>query len=159
AIHVDERVTQPMVRDGGELRAVSWERALDEAARGLERAHGAVGAVAGGQTTNEEGFLLQRVMREALTSSHVDSQRTSVEADVHRALGDPTLGATVPDVEFAHAVLVLDCEPVDDMPILDLRIRKGVRRNHVQLAVATSRPSSLDPNAQLSVRFAPGEGA
>ena len=42
------------------------------------------------------------------------------------------------------------------MPILDLRIRKGVRRNHVQLAVATSRPSSLDPNAAAVARFAPG---
>ena len=54
---------------------------------------------------------------------------------------------------------MLDTEPVDDAPILDLRIRKGVRRNRVQLAVATSRPSSLDPNAVVSVRYAPGRGA
>jgi NADH-quinone oxidoreductase subunit G len=74
-------------------------------------------------------------------------------------MGQAGLGATVPDLEFAHAVLVLDCEPVDEMPIVDLRIRKGVRRNHVKLAVATSRPSTLDPNATLSVRFAPGQGA
>src|SRR5205823_14204831 len=80
-------------------------------------------------------------------------------ADTHRALGEPGLQASVPDLEFAHAVLVLDCEPVDDMPILDLRIRKGVRRNRVRLAVATSRPSALDPNAEVSVRFAPGQGA
>jgi NADH-quinone oxidoreductase subunit G len=53
-------------------------------------------------------------------------------------------------------VLVLDCEPVDDAPVLDLRIRKGVRRNNVKLAVATSRPSSLDPNARAVARFAPG---
>ncbi len=55
-------------------------------------------------------------------------------------------------------MLVLDCEPVDDAPVLDLRIRKGVRRNGVALAVATSRPSSLDPNAQAVARFAPGAG-
>jgi NADH-quinone oxidoreductase subunit G len=55
-------------------------------------------------------------------------------------------------------VLVLDCEPVDDMPIVDLRIRKGVRRRGVKLAVATSRPSSLDANAKLRTRFAPGAG-
>src|SRR6266576_819509 len=35
AIHVDERITSPMVRDGGELRRVSWERALSEATSGL----------------------------------------------------------------------------------------------------------------------------
>src|SRR4051794_40348252 len=159
AIHVDERVTQPMVRDGGELRPVSWERALTEAAGGLQRASGSVGALAGGETTNEEAFILQRVLREALDSNSLDFRRTPVPADVHRAIGSPGLGATVPDLEFAHAVLVLDCEPVDEMPIVDLRIRKGVRRNHVRLAVATSRPSTLDPNAELSVRFAPGQGA
>ena len=36
AIHVDERITQPLVRDGGSLRAVSWDRAMDAAA-GLAR--------------------------------------------------------------------------------------------------------------------------
>src|SRR5438270_147914 len=70
AIHVDERVTSPMVRDGGELRPVSWERALDEAARGLGHAKGSLGALAGGDTTNEEGFLLQRIVREVLESPH-----------------------------------------------------------------------------------------
>ena len=158
AIHVSERVTSPMVRDGGELRPVSWERALSEAASGLARAKGRVGALAGGDTTNEEGFLLQRIMREALDSPHLDCRRTPAPADVLRALADPALSATVPDLEFAHAILVLDCEPVDDVPIWDLRIRKGVRRNRVKLAVATSRPSSLDPNATLSVRYAPGAG-
>src|SRR5579859_4223161 len=38
AIHADERVTEPMIRDGGELRAVSWERALSEATSALRRA-------------------------------------------------------------------------------------------------------------------------
>jgi NADH-quinone oxidoreductase subunit G len=55
-------------------------------------------------------------------------------------------------------VLVLDTEPVDDMPIVDLRLRKGVRRRGVKLAVATSRPSSLDGNARASIRYAPGAG-
>jgi NADH-quinone oxidoreductase subunit G len=77
---------------------------------------------------------------------------------MHRALGAPGAQATVADLEFAHSVLVLDCEPVDDMPIVDLRIRKGVRRHGVKLAVATSRPSSLDRNAASSIRFAPGGG-
>ncbi len=159
AVHVDERITRPLIRDGGELREVSWERALSEAAAALRRAKGRVGAVAGGETTNEEGFLLQRLMREGLDSGDLDSRPGGTLAlDLHRALGAPALQATVVDLEFAHSVLVLDCEPVDDMPIVDLRIRKGVRRRHVALAVATSRPSSLDPNAGATARFAPGAG-
>src|SRR5215218_1057672 len=136
AIHVGERVTQPMVRDGGELRPVSWERALDEAAAGLRRARGSVGALVGGETTNEEGFLLQRIVRDALESHDIDSRAAgSPSLALQRALGAPAAQATVADLEYAHAVLVLDCEPVDDAPILDLRLRKGVRRRNVNLAI------------------------
>jgi len=159
AVHVDERITRPMVRDGGELRPVSWERALSEAAAGLKRASGRVGAIVGGETTNEEGFLLQRIVREGLASHDIDSRAGGGPSPaLQRALAAPAAQATIPDLEFAHAVLVLDCEPVDDMPIVDLRIRKGVRRRGVKLAVATSRPSSLDANAKLRTRFAPGAG-
>jgi NADH-quinone oxidoreductase subunit G len=159
AIHVDERITRPMVRDGGDLRPVPWERALSEAAAALGRAKGRVGALAGGETTNEEGFLLQRLVREALDSPDVDSRPGGgPPLDLAQALAAPAVQATVPDLEFAHAVLVVDCEPVDDMPIVDLRIRKGVRRRGVTLAVASSRPSALDANAVVRARYAPGAG-
>jgi NADH-quinone oxidoreductase subunit G len=54
---------------------------------------------------------------------------------------------------------VLDTEPVNDAPILDLRLRKGVRRHELQLAVASPHASSLDGIAALSVRYAAGAGA
>jgi NADH-quinone oxidoreductase subunit G len=159
AIHSDERITSPMIRDGGVLREVGWDRALDEAAAALGRARGKVAALVGGQTSNEEGHLVSHLVREVLGSEDVDCRPAGGPSpDLRAALGHPELQATVTDLEFAHAVLVLDTEPVDDMPIVDLRIRKGVRRNHVKLAVATSRPSSLDPNAATVARFAPGAG-
>jgi NADH-quinone oxidoreductase subunit G len=157
SVHSEERVVEPLVRDGDALRPASWERALAAAASGLGKARGSVGALAGGVTTNEEGFLLQRLLREGLSSGDLDSRvGAAVPLDVQRALAAPALQATVPDLEFAHTVLVLGTEPVDDAPILDLRIRKGVRRRGVRLAVATPRPSSLDPNAKLWLRYAPG---
>ena len=160
AIHVDERITQPMIRDGGQLRSVSWERALAEAAGGLRRAGSAVGALAGGGATNEEGLLLSRLLRDVLGSRHLASGPGGPVSLAHwRALSDPALAASVSDLEFAHAVLVLDCEPLDEAPILELRIRKGVRRNHVRLLVASSRPSALDPVAGEKLRFAPGRGS
>jgi NADH-quinone oxidoreductase subunit G len=156
AIHVDQRITQPLVRDAGNLRPVSWDRALDVAA-GLARHKGAVGTLVGGQSTNEEGFLIARLMREVLRSSDIDSREGErLSPDLLRALAAPSLQATVVDLEFAHTILMVGCEPLDDAPIFDLRIRKGVRRHGVKLAIATSRPSALDPNARLSVRFPPG---
>ncbi|EHN12620.1 NADH-ubiquinone oxidoreductase chain G [Patulibacter medicamentivorans] len=160
--YVDDRVTEPLLRDGGVLRPVSWERALAEAARLLGKTPAGLGALAGGATSNEEGWLLRRLHADVLGSRDFDSRSgasgPAVSAGLLAALDTPEAQATVPDVEWAHSVLVLDSEPVDDMPILDLRIRKGVRRHGMRLAVATSRPSSLDSIAEQAVRFAPGAG-
>jgi NADH-quinone oxidoreductase subunit G len=158
-IHGPQRVTEPMIRDGGVLRATTWERALAEAAGALTRAGEHSAALAGGGATNEEGFLLARTLREGLGSPHIDSRPAGkLSLDLHRALAEPSLQARVSDLEHAHAVLVLDCDPVRDMPIIDLRIRKGVRHKGVALAIASQEPGTLDRRAAEVVRFAPGMG-
>jgi NADH-quinone oxidoreductase subunit G len=66
------------------------------------------------------------------------------------------LSARVSDIDHADAILVLDTELVDEAPVLDLRVRKAVRRNGARLVVASSRPSTLDNAASAALRFAPG---
>src|SRR5829696_1906591 len=152
-----ERITTPLVRDGGFLREVSWERALTEAARALERAGDRTAALVGGSATNEEGFLVQHLLRQGLGSPHVDSRVAGPLSGAHaRALAAPGLSARVSDIDHAGAILVLDTELVEEAPILDLRVRKAVRRNGARLVVASARPSTLDPNAAAALRFAPG---
>ncbi len=158
-IHSADRVVHPMVRDGGTLRAVPWERALSEAVAGLKKAGAATAALVGGEATNEEGFLLQHLLRDVLGSPHVDSRPSGrLDAGQARVLARPDLSAGVSDIEYADVVLILDTEPVDEAAILDLRVRKAVRQHGARLVVATSRPSSLDANAVAVVRFAPGAG-
>jgi NADH-quinone oxidoreductase subunit G len=74
AVQLGMRVSQPLLRDGGELRPVTWERALEEATVALKRAGANTAALAGGGTTNEEALLLGRLLREALGSPHLDSR-------------------------------------------------------------------------------------
>ena len=160
AIHSDDRITRPLVRDGGELREVSWERAM-ETARAIAKHPGRTAALVGGQVTNEEGFLLSRLIREGLGSRDIDSRLVDspLPADLARALAAPELQASVPDIEFAHTVLMVGCDPLEDMPIVDLRIRKGVRRHGMALAIATARPTALERNASIIARYAPGTDA
>ncbi len=141
------RITEPLLRDGGELRPVSWEHALEETAARLRRAGAQTGALAGGGSTNEEGFLLARLMREGLGSPHLDSRPAGLlPLELHRALAEPALQAKVSDLEFAHAVLVIGTNPIEDAPILDLRLRKGVRRHG--MALIRARSSQLFEQAQ-----------
>jgi NADH-quinone oxidoreductase chain G len=157
AIHAPGRLRRPMVRDGGMLRPVPWERALAEAASALERAGERTAALVGGETTNEEGFLLQRLMRQGLGSPHVDSRAGGVLEPEHaRVLARGDLSAAVSDIDWAGAVLVLETELQQESPILDLRVRKAKRRNGVKVVVATSRAGALDPSADVVLRFAPG---
>ncbi len=133
-VRVGMRVREPLLRDGGELRPVSWERALEEASVALRRAGVHTAALAGAGVTNEEGLLLAKLVREGLDSPHLDSRVAgALPLELLQTLSDPRLQAKVSDLEFAHAVLLLDCEPLLDAPILDLRLRKGVRRRGLKL--------------------------
>ncbi len=160
AVHVDERIVEPLVREGTELMPASWDKALAAAGAALEKAGARAAAVAGGETSNEEAFLLQKLFRERLGSGHLASRPGGeLPLDVARALSSPALGATIPDLEYAHAVLLLECDPIDEAPVLDLRLRKGIRRHGVKLAVASARPTALDASAASVTRIAPGGAA
>jgi formate dehydrogenase (hydrogenase) len=71
-----ERLTTPLVRDGGELRAASWDEALDRAAAGFRGAleEGALtGVFSCSKATNELNFATQKFSRVVLGSNNVDS--------------------------------------------------------------------------------------
>jgi NADH-quinone oxidoreductase subunit G len=159
AVHTDERLVQPLVREGTQLQPASWAKALAAAAGALKKAGAKTAALAGGETTNEEAFLLAKLFREGLGSGNL-SARTGGELplDVARGLADPALQATVSDLEWANVVLVLDADPIDDAPVWDLRIRKGVRRHGLRVATASARPTALDTHAEIVLRHAPGAG-
>jgi NADH-quinone oxidoreductase subunit G len=151
-----ERVRGPQLKGGGEA---SWEQALETVAEGLRRAGGKVAAIAG-DASNEEGFLLQRLMRDALGSPHIDSRPSrGPKAEVLRRLAEPDVSAKVRDIDEADAILVLGTDPLHSSPILDLRVRKAIRRNGAKLVVATERPTALDGGAEAIARYAPGQAA
>src|SRR6185437_6789749 len=72
--HAEERIVEPLVREGTELMPSSWEKAIAAAASALKKAGGRASALAGGETTNEEAFLLQRLLRDFLGSSHLSAR-------------------------------------------------------------------------------------
>ncbi|HEV7769805.1 MAG TPA: molybdopterin-dependent oxidoreductase, partial [Solirubrobacterales bacterium] len=166
----EQRVTGPRLKGGA---AADWETAIAAAAEGLRSAsdidHTEGGSTSDapsrvaaivGDASNEEGYLVQRLLREALGSPHVDSRPSrgaSREALVR--LAQPNVSARVRDIDEADLILVLGTDPLHSSPILDLRVRKAIRRNGAKLAVATDRPTALDGGAEAIARYAPGQAA
>ncbi|HKO38028.1 MAG TPA: molybdopterin-dependent oxidoreductase, partial [Solirubrobacterales bacterium] len=152
----EERIDGPQLKGGAEA---GWEQAVAAVAEGLLRAGGKVAAIVG-DASNEEGFLVQRIVRDALGSPHVDSRPSrGPQAGVLRRLAEPAISAKVSDIDDADAILVLGTDPLHSSPILDLRVRKAIRRNGAKLVVATERPTALDGGAEAIARYAPGQGA
>src|SRR5262249_6148620 len=94
----EERVTGPRLRGGVE---VDWADAIEKAAAGL-KAGGAAGAAIVGDASNEEGYLVQRIMRDALGSPHVDSRVSrGLSRDQILRLADPRFSARGRDLDAA----------------------------------------------------------
>jgi len=151
----EERVRGPRLRGGVEA---SWEDAIAKAAAALKHG-GAESAAIVGDASNEEGYLLQRIMGEALGSPHIDSRPSrGPNRDALVRLSQPEISARVRDIDDAETILVVGTDPLHSSPILDLRIRKAIRRNGAKLVVATEAPTTLDGGAVAVVRYTPGDG-
>lgn len=76
-IHSEDRLTQPLIRENGELRPASWEEAIDYTARRLNEVKTQNGAdsltvFASARITNEENYLIQKFSRAVLGTNNVD---------------------------------------------------------------------------------------
>jgi formate dehydrogenase (hydrogenase) len=72
------RLTEPLVRENGALRAATWDEALGRAAAGLREARernggDGVGLFSCSKATNEMNFVAQKFMRQVLGSNNIDS--------------------------------------------------------------------------------------
>jgi NADH-quinone oxidoreductase subunit G len=148
----EERVDGPRLRGG----AVEWSEAIAKAGAAL-KAGGAETAAIVGDASNEEGYLVQRILREALGSPHVESRPSGGPSrSTLLSLAQPDISARVRDIDEADAILLIGSDPLHSSPILDLRIRKAMRRSGAKLALATDRPTTLDGGAEAVARYAPG---
>ena len=145
ALDSDERLTRPMIRQGGEWQEVDWQTALEFVANGLKsiaREHGAasVGALLSPHSTLEELHLAQKLMR-GLGSENIDSRlrQCDFSADANRS-GAPWLGMPVAGVADLSRLLVIGSFLRKDHPLLAQRVRQAAKRG--------LRVSYVGPNAE-----------
>jgi NADH-quinone oxidoreductase subunit G len=126
----DDRVTSPMIREGSEWKAVSWDVALQAAAEKLgkiarESSGQQVGALASPTSTLEELYLFAKLVR-ALGSSNVDHRlRRSDFRDQSADPVFPYLGCSLAEVDSLKAALVIGSNLRREAPILAHRMRKA----------------------------------
>ncbi len=157
ALNSEERLTKPMVKQGGEWKEVNWNVALDYVAHGLKdvaRNHGgdAVAALAAQSSTLEELTLLGKVMK-GLGSGNIDfrTRQSDFFADSKRA-GTPWLGMRLAEIQNLDGALVVGSFLRKDHPLIAQRLRQAAKKyTNVSLLSVTGDDQLINLHARMTV--------
>ncbi|MEX2647383.1 MAG: formate dehydrogenase subunit alpha [Alphaproteobacteria bacterium] len=133
-----DRVTKPMIRASihEPWREVSWEAAIGHAAAEFKRiqakvGRGAVGGITSSRCTNEETFLVQKLVRAAFGNNNVDTCARVCHSPTGYGL-KTTFGTSAGTQDFdsvleADVIVVIGANPTDAHPVFASRMKKRLR--------------------------------
>ncbi|HZF20768.1 MAG TPA: NADH-quinone oxidoreductase subunit NuoG [Burkholderiales bacterium] len=155
-LNSEERLTKPMIKEGGHWREVDWQAALDHVARGLSETRfkydpGQIGALASPHSTLEEMALLAKLVR-AMGGDNVDHRlrQSDFRADGKRA-GAPWLGMKLAEIDQLDRALVVGSFLRKDHPLLAARLRQIAKRKAQVNVLHCSDDELLMPVANKAV--------
>jgi NADH-quinone oxidoreductase subunit G len=143
ALNGPDRLTQPMLKQGGEWKTVDWQTALEYVAHGLKQIHAehgarAVGLLASPHSTVEELALAGALVR-GLGSDNIDSRlRTADFSNAASAGRARWLGLPIAELSTLQRVLVVGSNLRKDHPLFAQRIRQAVRHGAQLSALVAS---------------------
>ena len=131
ALNSPERLTQPMIKQGGQWIEVEWQVALEYVANGLKKIkdeHGAahIGALLSPHSTTEELHLATQLLR-GLGSDNIDHRLRHAEFAPQKNKVR-WLGLPIAQLSHLQSVLVIGSNLRKDHPLFAQRIRQAVRQ-------------------------------
>ncbi|KUL93118.1 formate dehydrogenase [Bosea sp. WAO] len=134
-----DRITSPMIREKitDPWREVSWEEAINYAASEFKRIQAkygreSVGAITSSRCTNEEVFLVQKLVRAAFRNNNVDTCARVCHSPTGYGL-KTTLGTSAGTQDFksvakSDVIVVIGANPTDGHPVFGSRMKKRLRQ-------------------------------
>ncbi len=131
-----------MVRDDGVLREATWDEALGrivEKLGAVADASGtaAIGGMASARVSNEAAYLFQKFFRALVGTNNVDF------AGGAAVRGLPTGLSAIADIAKSDLIVLVGFDPSEAAPLLDLHIKRAVRRAGAKLLIVNPRRIEL----------------
>ncbi len=165
-VNDENRLTAPLLRKNGELAPVQWSEALTFVADRLknikdQRGPGSIGAIGSSKVSNEANYALQRFMRAVIGSNNIDHRDGGEVAALPTGL--PALAELMkpqygPDPKV-DTVLLFGIDPSEELPVLDLHLKRAILRGGAKLIVAHPRRIELTKYCGAYLACVPGEEA
>jgi formate dehydrogenase major subunit len=162
ATHPD-RIKAPMIRAKitDPWKEVSWEEAVAHAASEFKRiqakhGRGSVGGITSSRCTNEETYLVQKLVRAAFGNNNVDTCARVCHSPTGFGL-KTTLGESAGTQEFASVahsdvIVVIGANPTDAHPVFGSRMKRRLREG-AKLIVVDPRTIDLVKSAHVKADF------
>lgn len=162
ATHKD-RITTPMIRKSIDdpWQVVSWEEAITYAAsefKRIQKKYGrySVGALTSSRCTNEETYLVQKLVRACFGNNNVDTCARVCHSPtgygLKQTLGESAGTQTFDSVMRADVIFVIGANPTDGHPVFGSLLKKRVRQG-ARLIVADPRDIDLVKSAHIRADY------
>ncbi|AWC25668.1 formate dehydrogenase subunit alpha [Aminobacter sp. P9b] len=154
-----ERILNPMIREKitDPWREVSWEEAIDYTTKEFRRiqyqyGRGAVGGITSSRCTNEETFLVQKLIRQGFGNNNVDTCARVCHSPTGYGLGQ-TYGTSAgtqdfDSVEDTDVALIIGANPASAHPVFASRLKKRLRAG-AKLIVIDPRRTEMVKSAHI----------
>jgi NADH-quinone oxidoreductase chain G len=144
------RLQHPLIRKEGELVPATWSQALQFVAERLqsiknEQGADAIGAIGSSKLCNESNYLLQRLFRQIIGTNNIDHRDGGDVAALPTglpALSDVMKPQYGPDPKV-DTIFLVGFDPSEEAPILDVHLKRAVRRGGAKLIIAHPREIEL----------------
>ena len=162
ATHPD-RITSPMIRKSihDPWQKVSWDEAVNYAASEFKRIQAkygryAVGGLTSSRCTNEEAYLVQKLVRAAFGNNNVDTCARVCHSPtgygLKQTLGESAGTQTFDSVMKSDVMLVIGANPTDGHPVFGSLMKKRLRQG-AKLIVADPRDIDLVKSAHIKADY------
>ncbi len=169
ATHKD-RITTPMIREtiDDPWTQVSWEEAFGFAAKklkGIQSEYGvkSIAGISSSRCTNEEVYLVQKMVRAAFGNNNVDTCARVCHSPtgygLKQTLGESAGTQNFDSVEKADTIIVMGANPTDAHPVFGSRLKKRLREGAKLIVVDPRRIDLVDgPHVKAShhLKLLPG---
>ncbi len=150
----EDRLTHPMIKQGGEWVETDWQTALDyvvKGFKGISDDHGenAIGALASAHSTVEELFLLKQLAN-AIGTPNVDFRLRQSDFSVQLD-GAPWLGTKIADLSYVDSAFVIGSFLRRDHALFAARLRQAAKGGASLTLLQATNDSWLTPGAQRIV--------
>src|SRR6202795_2953538 len=155
-INSEDRLTTPLIREGGNFRQASWQEALSLVARRLSEIRAndgadSLGFISSSKCTNEESYLMQKLARAVMGTNNMDNCSRYCQAPatmgLFRTVGYGGDSGSISDIEKAGLVLIIGSNTAESHPVLATRVKRSHKHRGQRLIVADLREHEMAKRA------------